>query len=197
MRIVLYLTLFLSCSYAQAQAYGGSGGVGFGGDGGYAVSNGGNAYGGQGGLGGNGYGGDSSSISHGGAGGLGGNGYGGLGGMGGAGGIGQGGNGTGGNASNTGNSQSFHYDQVRQSPSVFMGAPMPTGPCQASLGGFLSFIGGVGLAGSRTLEECEKREASRIAYSIGQQQMALEIMCMTEYGAKTSVCKGFDPDKEW
>jgi hypothetical protein len=169
MRTILCLALILSCSYAKAQAYGGSGGVGFGGDGGYAVSNGGNAYGGQGG-----------------AGGLGGNGYGG---MGGAGGIGQGGNGMGGNASNSGNSQSFHYDQVRQSPAVFMGAPAPTAPCQASLGGFLSFIGGVGLAGSRTLKECELRETARIAHAIGQPGMAKRLLCMGEYASQLEDCQ--------
>lgn len=113
-----------------------------------------------------------------------GNGFGGMGGTSyGAGGV---GTGTGGSSIN---SQSLHLDQVRQSPAVFMGAPMPTAPCQASIGGFLSFIGGIGLAGSRTLEECEKRESSRIAHSIGETRMAFEIMCMTEYGSKTSSCK--------
>jgi hypothetical protein len=108
--------------------------------------------------------------------------------MGGAGGIGQGGNGTGGNASNTGNSQSFHYDQVRQSPAVFMGTPAPTAPCQASLGGFLSFIGGVGLAGSRTLKECELRETARIAHGIGQPGMAKRLLCMGEYASQLPDC---------
>lgn len=193
--LLLLITVFLvsvsSLAFSQAVGYGGSAFGGAGGAGGNSssVSQGGNGFGGSG-YGG--AGGDSSSVSHGGigmggAGGLGGSG--GLG-MGGAGGIGgQGGDGTGGAANNIGNAQSIHFDQVRQSPSVFMGAPMPTSPCQASMGGFLSFIGGVGLAGSRTLEECEKREASRAAFGIGQAQMALEIMCMTEYGSKTSVCR--------
>jgi hypothetical protein len=165
---------------------------------------GGNAAGGMGGMGGNAAGGSATGIGHGGAGGFGGTGIGnggtggtGIGGEahGGAGGIGQGGiglggNGTGGEATNAGNSQSasMNINQERQSPAVFMSAPLPTAPCQATMGGFLSFIGGIGLAGSRTLQECEKRESSRIAYIIGQPKMALELMCMTEYGAKTSAC---------
>jgi hypothetical protein len=105
--------------------------------------------------------------------------------MGGAGGN---GTGTGGNASNAGNSQAMHFDQVRQSPAVFMGAPMATAPCQASMGGFLSFIGGIGLAGSRTLEECELRELSRIAYSIGQPAMALHVLCKAKYASDFEGC---------
>lgn len=164
---LLLLTIFLfslsSLASSQGVGYGGSGGVGFGGDGGYATSTGG-------------AGGNSSSI------GQGGNGFGG---MGGAGGI---GTGTGGNASNAGNAQSLHIDQVRQSPSVFMGSPAPTAPCQASVGGFLSFIGGIGLAGSRTLEECEIRESARISHAIGQPKMAKQILCMGKYASLTSEC---------
>ncbi len=110
----------------------------------------------------------------------------GQGGLGGEGGVGLG---TGGTAMNTGNEQSLHIDTPRQSPAVFMNVPAPTAVCQATLGGFLSFIGGIGLAGSRTLEECEMRESSRLAYSIGQGVIALEILCMTKYGSQTSVCK--------
>lgn len=144
--------------------------------------------------GGIGYGGSASSVSNGGSGyggegGEGGIGYGGMGGTGGLGMGGNGGNGTGGAANNAGNSQSFSIDTPRQSPAVFMAAPPPTAVCQASLGGFLSFIGGIGLAGSRTLEECEMRESARLAHSIGQNQIALEIMCMTKYGSRTSVCR--------
>lgn len=195
MNFLLFLfTVFLlsvsSLAFSQAVGYGGSGGVGFGGDGGYATSN---STGGAGGnsssisQGGNGFGGAGGLGGSGGDGGMGGHGGNGNGGLGGAGGI---GTGTGGNASNAGNAQSFHIDQVRQSPAVFMGAPMPTAVCQATMGGFLSFIGGAGFAASRTLQECEKREASRTAYGIGQAQMALEIMCMTEYGSRTSACRG-------
>lgn len=139
--------------------------------------------------GGVGYGGNSSGIGYGGAGGDGGIGNGGMGGMGGLGVGGSGGNGTGGAANNAGNHQSFSIDTPRQSPAVFMAAPPPTAVCQASMGGFLSFIGGIGLAGSRTLEECEMRESARLAHSIGQNQIALEIMCMTKYGSRTSVCR--------
>lgn len=133
------------------------------------------------GHGGAGFGGDSSSISHGGDGGAGGSG--GTG----AGGIGQGGNGAGGSASSTG--QSVHFDQIRQSPSVFMSAPAPTGPCQASRGGFFSFIGGAGLAYSSTLDECEIREESRIAAGIGQPEMAKAILCMAKYASRLEECR--------
>jgi hypothetical protein len=142
-------------------------------------------------------GGDATGIGNGGAGGAGGTGIG-NGGMGGSGfggeahgGVGQGGSGTGGAATNAGNNQSasMHFDQVRQSPAVFMGAPMPTAPCQASMGGFLSFIGGIGLAGSRTLEECEIRESARISHAIGAQKMAMEILCMGKYASRTAECK--------
>ena len=118
----------------------------------------------------------------GGAGGIGGTAYGGIGGSGGI------GTGTGGAANNAGNSQSLHFDQVRQSPAVFMGSPAPTAPCQASMGGFLSFIGGIGLAGSRTLEECEIRESARIAHAVGQPHMAREILCMGKYASLTRSC---------
>lgn len=179
---------------AQSSAFGGNGG---------------NAAGGMGGMGGNAAGGSATGIGNGGAGGLGGTGIGnggagGLGGTGignggaggngfggeahgGAGGVGQGGiglggNGTGGDATNAGNSQSasMHIDQVRQSPAVFMNAPMPTANCQATMGGFLSFIGGAGFAVSRTLRECELRELSRSAYAIGQVEMAKFVLCKAE-----------------
>ena len=109
-------------------------------------------------------------------GGAGGNGFGGMG-------------GTGGDAA--GASNNVQFDQVRQwpSPSVLMSAPMPTAPCQASIGGFLSFIGGAGFAYSRTLQECEKRETARMAWSIGQSDMAKELICMTEYGSQTTQCQ--------
>lgn len=110
-------------------------------------------------------------------------------GMGGLGGEGGTGLGTGGTAMNTGNSQSTTYDQVRQSPSVFINTPMPTGPCQASRGGFLSFIGGAGIAYSETLSECEVRETARIAHGIGQAEMAKAIICQAKYAKDTPQCK--------
>jgi hypothetical protein len=150
---------------AQSSAFGGEGGAG--GAGGTGIGNGG--------MGGIGIGGE----AHGGAGGVG------------QGGFGQGGIGQGGAATSEGSNQSsiVQFDQVRQSPSVFMGAPMPTAPCQASMGGFLSFIGGIGLAGSRTLEECEIRESARISHAVGEQKMAREILCMGKYASRTSQCK--------
>ena len=136
------------------------------------------AFGGEGGLGGSG----GTGIGNGGMGGTG------IGGEahGGAGGVGQGGA-----ATSEGSNQTsiVQFDQVRQSPSVFMGAPMATAPCQASMGGFLSFIGGIGLAGSRTLEECEIRESARISHAVGEQKMAREILCMGKYASRTSQCK--------
>lgn len=155
-------------------AYGGTGGVGFGGDGGAggsssSISHGGNGFGGQGG-----------------AGGLGGTAYGGIGG---AGGI---GTGTGGNASNAGNSQSLHFDQVRQSPAVFMGAPMPTAVCQATAGGFLSFIGGAGFAASFTLAQCEIREEARSLAALGRPDLGLKIMCASaKYTSQLDECKQY------
>jgi hypothetical protein len=177
--LFLFTVFLLSLSpIASSDNSSAQGGNGFGGDGGTAfggssssISQGGNGFGGMGGQGGAG--------GLGGDGGAGGTGYG----IGGAGGI---GTGTGGNASN---SQSLHFDQVRQSPAVFMGAPMATAPCQASMGGFLSFIGGIGLAGSRTLEECEIRESARISHAIGQPKMAKQIICMGKYASQTRECE--------
>ena len=162
-------------SQSSSVSQGGSG-FGYGGAGG-------NAFGGAGGLGGT-----ASSISHGGNGygGLGGTGYGGLGGAGGIGGAGGNGTGTGtgGDASNA-----LHIDQPRQSPAVFMAAPLPTAPCQASMGGFLSFVGGIGLAGSRTLQECEIREEARMLGGIGRQDLALKVMCMAKYTSQLEECR--------
>lgn len=175
MRIAVLVVLLLwavdgradnQSNVSQSSASGGMGGMGG------SASGVGNGFGGAGGLGGTG------------------NGYGGAGGVGegghAEGGIGHGGDATGGEANNAGNT--LQTNQVRQSPAVFMGAPAPTAPCQASLGGFLSFIGGIGLAGSRTLEECEIRESGRIAHAIGQPDMAKEIVCMGKYAAKTRAC---------
>lgn len=146
-----------------------------------AIGQGGNAYGGTGGVG---FGGDGGAGGSGGAGGLGGTAYGGIGG---AGGI---GTGTGGNASNAGNSQSLHFDQVRQSPAVFMGAPMPTAVCQATAGGFLSFIGGAGFAASFTLAQCEIREEARSLAALGRPDLGLKIMCASaKYTSQLDECR--------
>ena len=105
--------------------------------------------------------------------------------------------GTGGNNQNSGNqSTSFSSTSTtsHQAPNVSMSSMFPTAPCQAVLSAGFSFIGAGGAAaGSRTLDECEKREAARIAAGIGQGAMALEIMCMGEYASKTSQCKQFQP----
>lgn len=143
-------------------------------------------------FGGSGYGGSATGLGgtasaiggEGGAGGLGG--YGGLGGIGGAGGM--GGNGAGGTGGQ-GTGGQIDIDTPRQSPAVFLNVPAPTAACQATIGGFLSFIGGIGLAGSRTLEECEMRETARLSYAIEQKEIALEILCMTTHASKTRHCK--------
>lgn len=151
---------------------GSSSAVGMGGAGGSAssVGNGYGGMGGAGGLGGIGQGGDSTAtggtgIGHGGAGGEA---------HGGTGGIGQGGA-----ATNAGNNQSasMHFDQVRQSPSVLMTSPMPTAVCQATAGGFLSFIGGAGFGMSYTLDQCEIREEARSLVGMGRPDLALQVMC--------------------
>lgn len=177
----VFLVSVSSLAFSQAVGYGGSGGVGFGGDGGYATS--------QGGAGG-----DASSVSQGGNG-FGGSGYGGAGGDSSSishGGVGMGGigTGTGGNASNAGNAQSIHFDQIRQSPAVFMGAPMPTAVCQATAGGFLSFIGGAGFATSFTLAQCEIREEARSLAALGRPDLGLKIMCASaKYTSQLDECK--------
>ena len=137
------------------------------------------AFGGEGGLGGSG----GTGIGNGGMGGTG------IGGEahGGAGGVGQGGA-----ATSEGSNQTsiVQFDQVRQSPSVFMGAPMPTAVCQATAGGFLSFIGGVGLAASFTLSQCEIREEARSLVGMGRPDLALQVMCMNaKYTSQLKECK--------
>jgi hypothetical protein len=151
--------------------------------------------------------GSASSIGMGGAGGTAssiGNGYGGMGGAGGLGGIGHGGEGgngfggtggigQGGAANNAGNSlsTSIQYDQVRQSPAVFMSAPMPTAVCQATAGGFLSFVAGAGFAASFTLDQCEIREEARSLVGMGRPDLALRVMCgNAKFTSKLSECKG-------
>lgn len=108
---------------------------------------------------------------------------------GGAGGAGGAANAVGGSASNSGNAQAVHFDQIRQSPSVFMNSPAPTAPCQATVGGFLSFIAGAGISGSYTLDNCEIREEARIAFGVGQPEIAKKILCMGKYASKTDECK--------
>lgn len=99
-------------------------------------------------------------------------------------------------ASNSGNNQSMNFETHRSAPSMFMTSPNPTANCQAVLsGGFSAFIfGGIFGAGSYTLEQCEIREEARIAYGIGQQDMAKEILCMSKYAKQTEACKEFKKD---
>lgn len=126
------------------------------------------------------------------AGGMGGIGQGGSGGTG-IGNGGTGGLGQGGAATNEGNHQSasMNFDQVRQSPSVFMNAPMPTAVCQATAGGFLSFIGGAGFGMSYTLNQCEVREEARTLVGLGRPDLALKIMCMNaKYTSQLPQCGG-------
>jgi hypothetical protein len=99
-----------------------------------------------------------------------------------------------GQTSSNSNSQSFSNSvhAPNQAPALLMGSLFPTAPCQAVIGGGFSMIfGGGALAGSRTLDQCEIREAARIAHGVGQVDMAKEIICMGEYAAKTSQCAAF------
>lgn len=115
-------------------------------------------------------------IGQGGVGGTGLGGEGGAGGIGGAGGV-------------SSASQSYNVEAIRQSPSVFMNAPAPTAPCQATAGGFVSFIAGGGFAASYTLEQCEIRETARIAHGIGEQAMARKILCKAEFAKDLEECR--------
>lgn len=123
----------------------------------------------------------SSSISNGG---TGGNGYG-YGGTGGAGGI--------SNATNQGNTQSLssNFSSPHQAPAVMQGSLFPTAPCQGTANGFLSafVFGGIGGGSSFTLSNCEIREEARVAYGIGQSEIAKKILCMGKYASKTPECK--------
>lgn len=100
-------------------------------------------------------------------------------------------------AINYGNNQTINFEGAhRNSPSVLMGSLFPTAPCQATINGFLSafIFGGVGAGTSYTLEQCEMREEARIAYGIGQHEMAKEILCMAKYAKETEVCKQLKKD---
>jgi hypothetical protein len=39
------------------------------------------------------------------------------------------------------------------------------------------------------VDTCEINEASRIAFSIGQQDMATELLCLNKWAKKTSQCQ--------
>lgn len=125
--------------------------------------------GGAGGLGGSG-----------GAGGLGGTGLGGLGGLGGA--------ATSVASVAQGNSQNVTLNPGTHSPAIMAPAMWPTAPCQGTTSIGLSFIGGAAFGTSRTLDQCEIREAARVAHGLGEVAMSREIICMSQYAAKTSQC---------
>lgn len=99
--------------------------------------------------------------------------------------------GMGGNASNSGNAQMVDFSNPHQAPSVMMGSLFPTAPCQGTANGFLSafIFGGLGGGTSFTLSQCEIREEARMAYSIGQPDMAKAIICMAKYAKKTPQCR--------
>jgi hypothetical protein len=107
-------------------------------------------------------------------------------------------NATGGDAvaTNMGNNQNVNFQygggtHERNAPAVFMGSLFPTAPCQGTANGFLSafVFGGVGGGMSFTLEQCEIREEARVAYGIGQPEIAKEILCMAKYASQTKFCK--------
>ncbi len=184
--VLVIVAIEAFCQSPINNSVGSASSIGYGGSGGSAssIGNGYGGMGGAGGLGGIGYGGDSTAtggtgIGHGGEGG---NGFGGTGGI-----------GQGGAANNAGNSlsTSIQYDQVRQSPAVFMSAPMPTAVCQATAGGFLSFIAGAGFAASFTLDQCEIREEARSLVGIGRPDLALRVMCgNAKFTSKLAECQG-------
>jgi hypothetical protein len=94
-----------------------------------------------------------------------------------------------GNAVSSGGNVSMHTP--RQAPSVFMSAPMPTAPCQATAGGFLSLFifGGAGLNGSYTLDECLIKEEARHWVSVGDLTIAKKVLCMAKFSKTLPECK--------
>jgi hypothetical protein len=101
----------------------------------------------------------------------------------------------------TGMGSNFVSTTKHQAPSFGFGAMFPTAPCQATLGaGFSFLLGGGAAAGSRTLEQCELRETIRTTihmnqYGIDTGDAAIELLCMTEHGAKTTLCKARAPEE--
>jgi len=99
------------------------------------------------------------------------------------------GNATGGNGGNAvGGNVSF--SNPHQAPSVFMSAAMPTAPCQAPMGGFLSLFifGGAGVNGSMTLDECLIAETARMWMNVGDRDTAAEVLCKSKHSESTIRC---------
>jgi hypothetical protein len=73
---------------------------------------------------------------------------------------------------------------------AYSNAPLPSATCRS--GGALgvqSSVLGISLGGDRAVDTCEINEASRIAFSIGQQDMATELLCLNKWAKKTSQCQ--------
>jgi hypothetical protein len=73
---------------------------------------------------------------------------------------------------------------------AYSNAPLPSATCRS--GGALgvqSSVLGISLGGDRAVDTCEINEASRIAFSIGQQDMATELLCQNKWAKKTSQCQ--------
>lgn len=97
------------------------------------------------------------------------------------GGSGQGGNAVGGNVS---------MHMPHQAPAMFMPAPPPTAPCQATIGGVLSLFifGGVGGNGSYDLQWCRILEEARLWVANGDRDTAAEVLCQSKYSENTIRC---------
>jgi len=94
-----------------------------------------------------------------------------------------------GNASG-GSGGNVSFSNPHQAPSVFMSAAMPTAPCQAPMGGFLSLFifGGAGVNGSMTLDECLIAETARMWMTVGDRDTASEVLCKAKHSADTIRC---------
>lgn len=96
----------------------------------------------------------------------------------------------------------------RNAPSVGLPAMFPTAVCQGTAAaGFSFLLGGGALGGSITVEECMKLEVIRVNTALMQsviekdvaiklQNANIELLCMTKYGKKTSLCAELNPAKE-
>jgi hypothetical protein len=73
---------------------------------------------------------------------------------------------------------------------AYANAPMPSATCRS--GGAIaaqSTVFGISLGGDRAVDTCEINEASRIAFAVGQTDMALEILCQNKWAKKSTQCQ--------
>jgi hypothetical protein len=82
--------------------------------------------------------------------------------------------------------------EARRNPvaTAFAVAPMPSATCRSGAALGIQAMGfGVTGGGDKAVDSCEINEATRIAHSIGEKDMAVEIFCMGSWAAKTSQCQ--------